>query len=287
MGLTYRKSFLVAAVALARCAPSAAAQGGPFEGCKVTMGPPTVRLTCGPDALDVTDAPPGGPEGGGYLAGVVAGLVESSPAPVEQTKVPLDIVGTRLTAVRIASASTRWLLTTLPRPEGRRILICRERISAASRCTAWFEAAAGWGWRSGPAPAVPREILEPTLAGKRFEVPAGCEVAQARTGFVVRCPDGGFMWAEIPSGAIWNPDQASRPMAMVFTESRPSRRCWLDRAPTRCHTKATPDGSGQLHVSEAVTVRGKVIGAICYGDAKGSALPPVCASAMSFEPPGP
>lgn len=134
---------------------------------------------------------------------------------------------------------------------------------------------------------VPRESPAPEIAGKRYLVPPSCDVIPAGEGTLVNCSDGGMLlWEEIAPGATWDAEKAIR-FAGPFTEARPDRACWVDGAPTRCQTRATADGSVELHVAGVVTLRGKRIALLCWDVARGAPLPPVCASVLSFEPPRP
>lgn len=277
---------LLMVVALAPCAAANAAEDEPFAGCKITnLGPPTIRVTCGADALDVTDALPGERDGA-FIAGVISGLVHSSPKPVEQTELRVEIGGMRLTAVRVVSGGTRqWILATLPRSEGRRMFMCREVLSPTSRCTAWFEAAASWAWRSPPA-SIPRAIVTAAIAGKPYQAPEGCEIAPAGSGFMVECPDGIVLWSELPAPSVWDVERVFRAMAPGFTQPMPRKPCWLDGTPTHCVTRANSDGS-TFHVSEVVTLRGKPMAAVCMASLGARGLPKACEAILSFQPPGP
>lgn len=126
----------------------------------------------------------------------------------------------------------------------------------------------------------------PEIAGKPYLVPAGCDLVPAGDGAVVSCPDGSMLhWEELAPAAPWDPEKAIR-FAGQFTVPRSDRDCWVDGAPARCRTRATADGGVELHVTDVVALRGRRIALVCWDVVKGPALPPVCASVLSFTAPG-
>ncbi len=277
-----RRGTVIALMALSLCAPGRAA-ADPFDGCKVvSAGNPRSIISCGPDLLIVMDTLGGDTNA---VQGMLFGISQQAPPPLQRSDTPIELSGSPHKAVWIVDGNrTQYVVTVDPHAEGLRTFMCREGAGAESKCQARLEAAQKWAWGAGPPETIPRDIKEPTLAGRPYKLPAGCEFnASERAGGTVRCADRTiFTWIEFSAGETWKGEEwAARFPLRANTTITP---CIVAGIKTKCWNANAPEEDGEVHISDEVVVRGTRLAVMCLHKGVGKPLPSACNSVLSFKP---
>lgn len=257
-------------------------RANPFDGCKVlAAGNPRSIIACGLDRLIIMDT--AGPDTNA-VQGMLFGISHQAAPPLERSDAPVQLNGTPHKAVSIVdSKGVRYVVTLDAHPEGMRAFLCSERDSVTLKCPSRLDAAQKWAWATGPPASIPREALKPMFAGRPLKVPEGCEFSSnGDAGGGMKCSDRTILtWVELSTGATWNAEEwASR---VPIRGNRTVAACAVAGITTKCWTTSAPAEDAELHISDAVEVRGTRVAVMCLHKGIGSPLPAACSSVLSVK----
>ncbi len=278
----------VVALALAATRPEARSS---LEGCRATPLDHGWQYDCQGLSARLEDKP--GAVGSAYLDGVEGAVVAVLGEGAQRTRERRKVGGEEVELRRAQSrdkAVTAWI-GALPRPAGTRIVGCWT-AGAAARCAAMLDALATTAWGSGRAAGtVLQEAPTLTLAGRKVDVPSGCEGKPQPNGAGrVECPPAFFvMWAPVNDDA-----QARRTMDeygnwMAAKMNRPELHARRDAAPCRLggvettcsRLRIAPEGHPVAILWGTARVSGQLLFGSCMAPDR-TALPPPCSVLFGY-----